>query len=373
MATAPNPYHESRKAAVLGLVVSLGLGGIKLLGGVLGNSLALLSDAIHSLVDASISAALLLALALAERPADRERPYGHGRVEAVAGAGVALILLALAAAIAYESLSTIAYRHSPPAEFTLLIAGGGAFFQELLYRYVSRVARRTGSTALLATAWDYRLDALGGIGVLVGVALTKWAGWLWADHVAAVLVAVTVLWIGGGLLWENVQSLIDHQADPEILGRVREEARAVPGVLGVEKLRVRRMGIELSLIFTLKSMERPRLAAGTTLPTPSKGVSSTAFRRSATCWFMSSRSAGRLTREQRTHNALPIRAAGAIAVSRSPPRAVSTTVINKDRPASDGKRAEAPLRSVPGSDITRATRRLSGHAAATKQHRNQDG
>ena len=244
MANVPNPYHESRKAAVWGLAVSLGLGGIKLLGGLLGNSLALQSDAIHSLVDASISAALLLALALAERPADREHPYGHGRVEAVAGAGVALILLALAAAIAYEALSTIAYRHAPPAGFTLLIAGGGALFQELLYRYVSRVARRTGSTALLATAWDYRLDALGGIGVLVGVALTKWAGWAWADHVAAVLVAGTVLWIGGGLLWENIQSLIDHQADPEILDRVREEARAVPGVLGVEKLRVRRMGIE---------------------------------------------------------------------------------------------------------------------------------
>jgi divalent metal cation (Fe/Co/Zn/Cd) transporter len=59
------------------------------------------------------------------------------------------------------------------------------------------VARRTGSTALLATAWDYRLDALGG----VGVALARWAGWPWADHNAAVLMAGTVLWIGGGLLW----------------------------------------------------------------------------------------------------------------------------------------------------------------------------
>ena len=106
------------------------------------------------------------------------------------------------------------------------------------------MARRTGSTALLATAWDYRLDALSGIGVLIGVALAKWAGWPWADHVAAMLVAGTVLWIGGSLLWENVQSLIDRQAEPEVLERVRAEARVVPGVLAVEKLRVRRMGIE---------------------------------------------------------------------------------------------------------------------------------
>jgi cation diffusion facilitator family transporter len=242
---APNRYRASRKAAVWGLGVSLGLGGVKLLGGLLGHSLALLSDGLHSLVDAAISAALVVALIVAQRPADREHPYGHGRVEAVAGAGLALILLALAAAIAFESLSTIAERYAPPAVFTLFIAGGGACLQELLYRYVSRVARRTGSAALLATAWDYRLDALGGIGVLVGVALARWAGWPWADHVAAILIAATVFWIGGRLLWENIQSLIDRQADPEILEQVRTEAQAVPGVLAVEKLRVRRMGIEL--------------------------------------------------------------------------------------------------------------------------------
>lgn len=239
-----NLYHESRRAALWGIGVSVALGSVKLLGGLLGHSLALLSDAMHSLVDAAISTALLAALVVAQRPPDREHPYGHGRVEAVAGAGVALVLLALAAAIAYESLSTIAIRHHPPAGFTLLIACGGAFVQELLYRYVSRLARRTGSTALLATAWDYRLDALGGIGVLIGIALAKWAGWPWADHAAAVLVAGTVLWIGGSLLWENVQALIDRQADPEILRLVREEAQVVPGVLAVEKLRVRRMGIE---------------------------------------------------------------------------------------------------------------------------------
>ena len=244
METPSSSYRESRRAAWWGIGVSLALGCVKLAGGLIGRSLALVSDAVHSLVDAAVSAALLVALVVAERPADPEHPYGHGRVEAVAGAGVALVLLALSIAIAYEALSTLAVRRAPPAGFTLLIAGGGAVFQELLYRYVSRVARHTGSKALLATAWDYRLDALGGVGVLSGVAMTKWAGWPWADHVAAILIAGTVFWIGGRLLWENVQSLIDRQADPEILGAVRAEAAAVPGVLAVEKLRVRRMGIE---------------------------------------------------------------------------------------------------------------------------------
>jgi cation diffusion facilitator family transporter len=239
-----NPYRESRRATCWGIGVNLVLGGVKLLGGLFGNSLALLADAAHSLVDASVSAALLVALILAERPADREHPYGHGRLEAVAGAGLALILIALACAIAYESLSTITVLPARPAGFALFIAGGGALAQELLYRYVSQVAKRARSTALLATAWDYRLDALGGIGVLIGLALARWAGWHWADHVAAVLIAGTVFWIGISLLGENVQSLIDRQAEPEFLEQVRLAARAVPGVLAVEKLRVRRMGIE---------------------------------------------------------------------------------------------------------------------------------
>jgi len=257
-----NLYGESRRATCWGIGVSLILGGIKLTGGLLGNSLALVADAVHSLVDAFVSAALLVALIVAQRPADREHPYGHGRFEAVAGAGVALILIGLAAAIAYQSLSTIAVRSARPAGFALLIAGGGAFAQELLYRYVSRVARRVGSTALLATSWDYRLDAFSGIGVLLGLALAKWAGWHWADRVAATLIAGTVLWIGGGLLWENVQSLIDRQADPETLRDVRRAAEAVPGVLAVEKLRVRRMGIEFIAEIHIEVDENRTVRAG---------------------------------------------------------------------------------------------------------------
>jgi len=228
------------------MVLSLGLGLVKLLGGHFGHSLALLSDAVHSLVDAAVAGALLGALLVAERPADPEHPYGHGRAEGVTGAGVALLLLALAAGIAWEAISTLGDRHPPPAAYTLAIAGLAALIQEGLYRHSSRVARRTGSGALLATAWDYRLDALGGLAVIAGVALAKWGGpaWEWADHAAALAVAATVFWIGGGLLRDNVDALMDRQAAPGLLAEVRRQAAAVAGVMGVETLRVRKTGLE---------------------------------------------------------------------------------------------------------------------------------
>lgn len=239
-------YRDGRRAATWGLSVSLGLGAVKLAGGRLGGSVALVSDAAHSLVDALISAALLVALILAQRPADREHPYGHARVESLAGQAVAILLIVVALAIGWEALSHLGGPDRSPRGFTLAIAAGGAIVQEALYRRTSRVARRTGSAALLATAWDYRLDALGSLAVLVGVAAAKWGGpsWHWADRAAAAAVAATILWVGAGLLWDNVQVLMDRQADTELLATVRSASLEVPGVLGVETLRVRQAGLE---------------------------------------------------------------------------------------------------------------------------------
>ncbi len=246
MLTRQDLYRQARRAASLGVVVSLGLGLAKLLGGLFGHSLALVSDAVHSLVDAAISAALLGALHVAQRPADNEHPYGHARFEAVAGAGVAVMLILLALGIGREAIATIGDDPVVPSWYTLVIAMGGAIFQECLYRYAQKVARKTGSAALLATAWDYRLDALGSIAVVIGVAATLWGGpsWNWADHAAAVLVALSVLWVGGSLLWGNIQDLMDRQADPELLEAVKVEALSVEGVEGVETLRVRKVGLE---------------------------------------------------------------------------------------------------------------------------------
>jgi len=239
-------YRQARKAATWGIAVSLGLGLAKLLGGLFGHSLALVSDAAHSLVDAALSAALLGALLVAQRPADREHPYGHARFEAVAGSGVALLLIALALGIAHEAFATIGVDRIFPAAYTLAIALGGALVQEALYRQTRRVARETGSAALLAAAWDYRLDAFGSIAVVAGVALARWGGpsWRWADHAAALVVASGVLWVGVTLLWGNIQDLMDRQANPDLLDAVRDQAMSVKGVLGVETLRVRKVGLE---------------------------------------------------------------------------------------------------------------------------------
>jgi cation diffusion facilitator family transporter len=239
-------YRQSRSAAIAGLAVAVILGAAKLAGGLWGNSIALLSDAVHSLGDALASAAVWGALLWAQRPADREHPYGHMRAEAVAGSNVALLLILSALVVGWEALRTLAEPSEPPEAFTLVIAAASALLNEGLYHYSNRVARRTGSRAVLATAWDKRLDALGSLAVLAGVAVARYGGpeGHAADHIAALVVAVIILWAGGSLFWGSLQELLDRQADPQVLEAVRREARSVPGVRGVEKLLVRKAGLE---------------------------------------------------------------------------------------------------------------------------------
>jgi cation diffusion facilitator family transporter len=239
-------YQQSRRAALSGLAVTLGLGIAKLVGGLLGHSLALLSDAVHSFGDALTASLVYGALLWAQQPADSEHPYGHTRAEAVAGSSVALLLMVSAVWIVWEVLSTLGGMALQPEGYTLWIAAASVVMNEGLYRYTSRVARRTGSSAVLAASWDQRLDALGSVAVFAGLALAHWGGPAWqaADHFSALAVALLVFWVGGRLFWGSSQELMDRQADPEMLETVRRQALDVTGVKGVEKLLIRKSGLE---------------------------------------------------------------------------------------------------------------------------------
>jgi cation diffusion facilitator family transporter len=239
-------YRQSRTAAIAGLTVALGLGLAKLAGGLWGHSIALLSDAVHSLGDALASGAVWGALLWAQRPADREHPYGHTRAEAVAGSNVALLLMLSALWVGWEALRTLPEPSPPPEAFTVWIACASILLNEGLFQYSNRIARRTGSRAVLAASWDKRLDALGSLAVLVGLVVARWAGPAGhaADHYAALVVAGLILWAGLSLFWQSLHELMDSQASSQVLEEVRREALSVPGVSGVEKLLVRKAGLE---------------------------------------------------------------------------------------------------------------------------------
>jgi cation diffusion facilitator family transporter len=239
-------YRKAIRAALLGLAVNLGLGFVKLGGGILGNSFALISDAINSLGDSLTSSVVVVALWFAQKPGDAEHPYGHTRAEAVAASSVALLVILSALYVGWEAVQRIGQAHAVPPVWTLWIAGANVVIKELLYRYKVEVGRRTGSLAVIANAWDHRSDALCSLAVLLGLSVVKWAGpsFVWADEAAAIFVVAGILWTGVTLYYRSASELMDLQADNDLVDAIRRGAEQVEGVAAVEKLWVRKTGLE---------------------------------------------------------------------------------------------------------------------------------
>jgi len=227
-------------------VVNLLLGIVKIAGGTVGQSFALISDAINSLGDSLTSIVVLVALWYSQRPADAEHPYGHTRGEAVAASNVALLIFASALFVGWEAITRFALDHDIPPTWTLWIAGANVVIKEVLYRDKVSVGKRSGSAGIVANAWDHRSDAFCSRAVLIGLSILRWGGSqdIWADEVAALVVVTAILWSGGILLRTSTSELLDRQADLELVGRVRDAAAGIPGVQAVEKLRVRKTGME---------------------------------------------------------------------------------------------------------------------------------
>ena len=208
----PGKYHlyrEAVQATWLGLAVNLLLGFAKLAGGVVGQSYALISDAVNSLGDVFTSVAVLLAFRIAQKPADAEHPYGHTRAEAIAGSNVAVLVIISALMVGWGALQGFAQqpREAPPL-WTLAIAGSNVVIKEALYQYKIRLGRRAGSSAIIANAWDHRADAFSALTVLVGLILVRLGGlqFLAIDQIAALFVVAVIVTSGARLLWSSARS-----------------------------------------------------------------------------------------------------------------------------------------------------------------------
>lgn len=257
-------YRTATQATQLGLAVNFALGVVKLVGGLVGNSFALLSDAVNSLGDSLTSIVVLIALRVAQRPPDDEHPYGHTRAEAIAATNVAVVIILSAMMVGWEAVRRLGSAHASPPVWTLWIAGANVLIKEILYQYKVRIGRRIGSAAVIANAWDHRSDALCSSAVLVGLAVVRSGGpgAIWADQAAALVVVSAITWTGIQLFRNSASELMDPQADAQMVADVRRVAERVPGVCAVEKLWVRKTGLEYLTDIHIEVNEHLSVAEG---------------------------------------------------------------------------------------------------------------
>lgn len=236
-------YAQARYASWLALWINAVLATAKLIAGLLGGSLALVSDAINSIGDMITSSGVLLGMRISAWPATVRHPYGFSRVEAIIGLYLAIALGGAAVWIAREGILQLRQPTSSPEWYTLIVAAAVVVIKESLYHYKIRIARRLRSQALRAAAWDHRADAIAGTAVLIGIGLSRW-GYGWGDGAATLIVAGTIIWAAVSLMRDNISELLDSQADVAFLEEIHDAALRVPGVAALDRLFVRKAGLE---------------------------------------------------------------------------------------------------------------------------------
>ena len=238
-----NHWPAKRRVTLVGAVINLLLSVGKIVGGIVGQSQALIADGVHSLSDLLSDALVLFASRWGSLEADHNHPYGHERIETLATLGVGLLLLALGAGFLIDSVGRLLNpeRLWTPGWLAFGIAVLSVLTKEGLYHYTVRVARQTGSSLLRANAWHHRSDAFSSVVVIIGIGGAL-AGLLWLDAVAAAIVGVMLGWVGWRLLGEAATELVDTGLSGRELDALAETIDAVDGVRGHGRLRSRRMG-----------------------------------------------------------------------------------------------------------------------------------
>jgi cation diffusion facilitator family transporter len=238
--------RQGMRLAIFGIGINALLALVKLITGVVGHSYALIADGIESTADIFSSLVVWSGLRISTRSADDHYPFGYGKAEALAGAVVSLMLLAAALAIAVESVREIITPHHAPAPFTLVVLVVVMIIKESLFRRVAAAGREAGSTALRADAWHHRADVItsGCAFIGISVALIGGEGWEMADDWAALVAASIITYNGVGLLRPAVADLMDRTPAGDLPNRIASAAIGVADVRAIEKLKIRKAGVE---------------------------------------------------------------------------------------------------------------------------------
>jgi len=232
-----------QKAALSSIAASAGLTLAKGAVGLATGSLAILSEAAHSLLDLAATVMTYFAVRISGKPADAEHHYGHGKVESVSALAETALLFLLSGIVIWEAGHRLFGGEIHAVEATAWAFGVivvSIVVDFLRARVLYRVARETASEALEADALHFGSDMWSSAAVLVGLGAVA-LGFPWADSAAAIVVAVFICIAGWRLARRTIETLTDT-APPGAADKAKTAAARVPGVVSVERVRVRPAG-----------------------------------------------------------------------------------------------------------------------------------
>lgn len=242
----PHPALKGMRSTIIGITINALLAVVKGTAGFMGNSYALIADAIESSTDILSSLIVWSGLKIAAKPPDEDHPYGHGKAEPIAALTVSLALIAAAVVIVIQSIREIITPHHAPEPFTLIVLLAVVIVKESLYRFVYKVGTDVKSTAVVSDAWHHRSDAITSAAVFIGitVALAGGKGFESADDFAALFASVIIAFNAYRIFRPAFDEIMDTAPHESIKKQVMNTALEVKGVIGLDKCHVRKMGFD---------------------------------------------------------------------------------------------------------------------------------
>ena len=245
---------EIYKVTLVGSAGNAALLTFKFIAGVMGNSSAMIADAVHSLSDFVTDILVLVFVSISAKPQDTSHDYGHGKFETIASFLIGLALVAAATGIVVSgALKLWAWwggaELESPGWIALWAAVLSIVIKELLYQYTAHQGRRLDSPVMIANAWHHRSDALSSVGAAVGIGLALWLGQHWAvfDPLASVVVGLMLMKVAYELLKTSINELTESSLPAETEQEIEQIILSFGDVRQPHNLRTRRIGNRIAI------------------------------------------------------------------------------------------------------------------------------
>ena len=249
-----NRKKEIYKVTLVGSAGNAALLTFKFIAGILGNSSAMIADAIHSLSDFVTDILVLVFVSISAKPQDQSHDYGHGKFETIASFLIGLALVAAATGIVVSGVMKFtAWLNGEELEAPRWIALWAALLsiaiKEILYQYTSHRGKVLNSQVMIANAWHHRSDALSSVGAAIGIGLAIWLGKRWAvfDPLASIVVGLMLVKVAYELLKTSINELTESSLPAETEQEIVQIIQSFGDVQQPHNLRTRRIGNRIAI------------------------------------------------------------------------------------------------------------------------------
>ncbi len=271
-------YSRGERVTIGCIIGNVLLSALKLAAGLIGNSKAMVSDALHSASDIIATTVVLVGLKIAKKPVDKEHPYGHGRVESITAAFVGVVLVFAAIMIIQGIVeSIITHSFTTPNFLALGAAVMSVAVKEIMYRVTYAAGKSIGSESMMADAWHHRSDAFSSIGSFIGILGSMAGRWFgigfleYLDPIAGAVVACFIFKIAYDILKMSVKNLMDASPHDGKLDSIKEAALCIEGILSVPALKARYLGQRLHVDIEIEVCSGITVEAGHDIAETARG------------------------------------------------------------------------------------------------------